>query len=52
MYIFTKSDEFAVLAEQPGQRSGVSSSLRRGSEGDEFRKSATLTYIAVGELEK
>ena len=50
--IFAKSDEFTGLAEQPGQRLGFSSGLRKGSKGDEFSKNAALTYIAAGELEK
>ena len=51
-YIFAKGGEFTGLAEQSSQRSGGLSSLRRGSEGDEFKKSVTLMYIAVEELEK
>ena len=49
---FAKGDEFAGLAEQLGQRLEFTGSLRRGAEGDEFRKNATLTYLAAGRLEK
>ena len=49
---FAKGDEFAGLAEQLGQRLEFAGSLRRGAEGNEFRKNATLTYLAAGKLEK
>ena len=49
---FAKGDEFAGLAEQLGQRLEFAGSLRRGTEGDEFRKNATLTYLTAGKLEK
>ena len=49
---FAKGDEFAGLAEQLGQRLEFASSLRRGVEGDEFRKNATLTYLAARKLKK
>ena len=49
---FAKGDEFAGLTEQLGQRLEFAGSLRRGAEGDEFRKNATLTYLAAGKLEK
>ena len=49
---FAKGDEFAGLMEQLGQRLEFAGSLRRGAEGDEFRKNATLTYLAAGKLEK
>ena len=49
---FAKGDEFAGLTEQLGQRLEFAGSLRRGAEGDEFRKNATLTYLAAGRLEK
>ena len=49
---FAKGDEFAGLAEQLGQRLEFAGSLRRGAEGDEFRKNTTLMYLAAGKLEK
>ena len=50
--MFAKPDEFAGLAEQLGQRLGFEGSLRRDAEGDDYRKNATLTYLAAGKLEK
>ena len=49
---FAKGNEFAGLAEQLSQQLEFTSSLRRGVEGDEFRKNATLTYLTAGKLEK
>ena len=49
---FAKADEFAGLAEQLGQRLEFEGSLRRDAKGDEYRKNATLTYLAAGKLEK
>ena len=49
---FAKGDKFAGLTEQLGQRLEFAGSLRRGAEGDEFRKNATLTYLIAGKLEK
>ena len=49
---FAKGDEFAGLTEQLGQRLEFAGSLRRGAEGDEFRKNTTLTYLAAGKLKK
>ena len=49
---FAKGDEFAGLTEQLGQRLEFAGSLRRGAEGDEFRKNATLMYLMAGKLKK
>ena len=49
---FAKGDEFAGLTEQLGQQLEFTSSLRRGAEGNEFRKNATLTYLMAGKLKK
>ena len=49
---FAKGDEFAGLAEQLGQQLEFAGSLRRDAGGNEFRKNATLMYLAAGKLEK
>lgn len=52
---FAKADEFANLAEQLGQRLEFQASLIKGTDpagAEEFRKNATLTYLAAGRLEK
>ena len=52
LYIFAKGDEFVGLAEQLSQRLEFAGSLRRGAEGNEFRKNTTLTYLTAGKLKK
>ena len=49
---FAKGDKFAGLTEQLGQQLEFAGSLRRGAEGDEFRKNTTLTYLATRKLKK
>ena len=49
---FAKGDKFAGLAEQLGQWLEFAGSLRRGTEGDEFRKNATITYLTARKLRK
>ena len=49
---FAKGDKFTGLMEQLGQQLEFASSLRRGAEGNEFRKNTTLTYLAAGKLKK
>ena len=49
---FAKGGEFAGLTEQIGQRLEFAGSLRRDTEGDEFRKNTTLTYLAVEKIKK
>ncbi|KZT33889.1 hypothetical protein SISSUDRAFT_1053654 [Sistotremastrum suecicum HHB10207 ss-3] len=54
---FAKPDEFWGLAEQLGQRLEFQGSLATATEGQEeqakqYRKSATLCYLAAGKLEK
>ncbi|TDL22025.1 hypothetical protein BD410DRAFT_276586 [Rickenella mellea] len=52
---FAKADEFSGLVEQLGQRLEFHGNISKGAERDgaeEFRKHATLTYLAAGRLEK
>ncbi|KAF7964892.1 hypothetical protein HWV62_1789 [Athelia sp. TMB] len=56
---FASSEEFSGLTEQLGQRLEFQSSLAKASDAPdasfrarEFRKNATLTYLAAGRLEK
>ncbi|EPQ53749.1 hypothetical protein GLOTRDRAFT_122261 [Gloeophyllum trabeum ATCC 11539] len=56
---FANSEEFPALAEQLGQRLEFQSHLAAGSDSPdaaqrarEFRKNATLTYLAAGRLER
>ncbi|KAL5498571.1 SEC31 [Sanghuangporus vaninii] len=52
---FAKPDEFANLAEQLGQRLEFHANILKNAaspSADEFRKDATLTYLAAGRLEK
>lgn len=56
---FASQDDFANLAEQLGQRLEFQASLAKASatpeaaeKAHEFRKNATLTYLAAGRLER
>ena len=49
---FTKGDKFVSLAKQLSQWLEFTGSLRRGTEGDESRKNATLTTSQLGSSKK